>query len=187
MNLHSTFNLLHFLWISSTTQGRVEGWDSMKPLHWRPVNIKDADHACRIIIVADEMKWNEMNEMSMGKWWNEIRGRENGRNPEKKLTRSRFVHHETYMEWSRRKLGTLAAGGERLTGCATGLPAFLVRISFFFSQYFTDQVIIFLYFNLLLSWDFKSMSVDKDNGGVPLKSDQPSAAHRLPPGNNTNT
>ena len=37
---------------------------------------------------------------------------ENGRNPEKNLTRHRFVHHEIYMEWQRRELGTPEVGGE---------------------------------------------------------------------------
>ena len=47
---------------------------------------------------------------------------ENGRNPEKNLPRPRFVHHETHMEGPRRKLGTPAVGGERLTACATRPP-----------------------------------------------------------------
>ena len=49
---------------------------------------------------------------------------ENGRNPVKNLPRPRFVHHETHMEGPRRKLGTPAVGGERLTACATRLPIF---------------------------------------------------------------
>ena len=44
---------------------------------------------------------------------------ENGRNPVKNLPRPHFVHHETHMEGPRRKLGTPAVGGERLTACAT--------------------------------------------------------------------
>ena len=39
---------------------------------------------------------------------------EKGRNPEKKLPRPRFVHHETHMEGPRRELGAPAVGGERL-------------------------------------------------------------------------
>ena len=35
---------------------------------------------------------------------------ENGRNPEKNLPRSRFVHHETHMEWPRCELGTPSSG-----------------------------------------------------------------------------
>ena len=53
--------------------------------------------------------------MSVEKWWNEIFGRENGRNPEKNLPRLRFIHRKTDMEWSRRELGIPAMGGERLT------------------------------------------------------------------------
>ena len=52
---------------------------------------------------------------------------ENGRNPEKNLPRPRFVHHETHMEWPRRKLGTSAVGGECLTACATR-PLFYVNL-----------------------------------------------------------
>ena len=40
-----------------------------------------ADYACRSIAEADEIKWNENNEMSMEKWLNEICGREKGENP----------------------------------------------------------------------------------------------------------
>ena len=61
--------------------------------------------------------------MSVEKWWNEICGGENGRNPEKNLPRTRFVHHETHMEWPRRKLGTPAVGGERLSACAMRPPS----------------------------------------------------------------
>ena len=72
-----------------------------------------ADHAWRTITRADEIKRND--EMSMEKWWNEICGRGNERNPAKNLPKPRFVHHETHMEWPRRELGTPAVGGERLT------------------------------------------------------------------------
>ena len=48
---------------------------------------------------------------------------ENGRNSEKNLPRLRFVHHETQMEWRRRKLGTSVVGGERLTACSTETPS----------------------------------------------------------------
>ena len=47
---------------------------------------------------------------------------ENGRNPVKNLPRPRFVHQETRMEGPRRKLGTPAVGGERLTACAMRPP-----------------------------------------------------------------
>ena len=73
-----------------------------------------ANHACRTITRADEMKWNQMNEMSVEKWRNKIFGREN-------LPRLSFVHQEAHMEWPRRELGTPAVGDERLTACATDL------------------------------------------------------------------
>ena len=70
------------------------------------------------------MKQNEMDEMSMEKWWNEICGRGKQEKPEKNLPRPHFVHHETHMEGPRRELGTPAVGGERLTACATRPPVF---------------------------------------------------------------
>ena len=68
------------------------------------------------------MKWNEMDEMSMEKCGMKFVVGENGRNPEKNLSRPRFVHHETHMEGPRRELGTPAVGGERLTAFAMRPP-----------------------------------------------------------------
>ena len=68
------------------------------------------------------MKINEMDEMSVEKWWNEICGRVKREKPEKNLPRPSFVHHETHMEWPRRELGAPAVGGERRTVCATRPP-----------------------------------------------------------------
>ena len=68
---------------------------------------------------ADEIKWNEMNEMSVEKWWNEICDRGKREKPREKPTRLHFVHHETHMDWPRCELGTAGVGGERLTACAT--------------------------------------------------------------------
>ena len=90
---------------SCPTQGRVEGWDSMKPLYWRSVNNKGA--ACHTLTGADEMKWNETNEISVEKWRNEISDSENGRKPEK-IYPDRFVHLGTHMERPRRELGAPA-------------------------------------------------------------------------------
>ena len=56
---------------------------------------------------------------------------ENGRNPEKNLSRPRFVHHETHMEGPRRELGTPAVGGEQLTACATRPLSFVIYLSSF--------------------------------------------------------
>ena len=71
-----------------------------------------ADYACRIVTGSDEMKWNEMNEMSVEKWRNKICVGENGRNLEKNIPRSRFHHLETHMESPRRELGTPGLKGE---------------------------------------------------------------------------
>ena len=101
------------------TQDRVEGWDAMKPLYYRSVSSKGAG---RPRLTHHHMGW--WNETKWMKWvWRNggmkfVVG-ENGRNPEKNLPRSRFVHHETHMEWPRRELGIPAVGGERLTACAT--------------------------------------------------------------------
>ena len=53
---------------------------------------KDAGwHACRSITRADEIKWNEMNEINVEKWWNEICGREKRKTPREKPTILRIV------------------------------------------------------------------------------------------------
>ena len=59
-----------------------------------------------------------MIEMSMEKWWNEICGKGNTKNPEKNLPTLRFINRETHMEWLRHELGTPEVGAERLTGDA---------------------------------------------------------------------
>ena len=75
------------------------------------LGIMQANLAWHTITGADEMKWNDMKEMSMEKWWNQICGGENGRNPEKNLPRLRFIHHENHiMEWQTR---TRDPGGGR--------------------------------------------------------------------------
>ena len=75
-----------------------------------------ANHACRTIKVADEMKWNEMS----GEWRNggmKYVAEENGSNLEIPLPRLRFAYHEIQIE-----LGNPTVGGEGLTDCATGPP-----------------------------------------------------------------
>ena len=102
-------------------QGRVEGWDAMKPRYCRSVN---SNGAGRPRLMHHHKGW--WNEMKWMKWvWRNggmkfVVG-ENGINPEKNLPSPRFVHHETHMEWPRCELGTPAVGGNRLTACVMRL------------------------------------------------------------------
>ena len=112
-------------YISSTcVRHRKELKDDMR---WSPftgglwIAKLQADHAWRNITHANEIKWNEMNERSELKWWNEICGRRNRRNLEKNLPRFHFVHHETLMEWPRCKFENPAVRCRHLTACATEL------------------------------------------------------------------
>ena len=122
---HRPYSFLHadlwivvwYCWFKNTlnsclTQGQIKGWDVMKPLFIEGLRIArmPADHAWRAVIGADEM-----NEVSVEKWWNDICGRGNGRNPEKNPPRLSFVHHETHIEWPRRELWTPAVGAQHLT------------------------------------------------------------------------
>ena len=115
---------------SCPTQGRVEGWDAMKPLDYRSVSSKGAGRPR--LTLHHKGWWNETKWMRWV-WRNggmKFMVGENGSNPEKNLPRPRFVHHETHMEWPRRELGTPAVGGERLTACATRPPLY-IHILFF--------------------------------------------------------
>ena len=109
---------------SCPTQGRVKGWDAMKPLYYRSVSSKGAG---RPRLMHHHKGW--WNETKWMRWvWRNggmkfVVG-EYGRNPEKNLPRPRFVHHETHMEGPRRELWTPAVGGERLTACATRPPKY---------------------------------------------------------------
>ena len=94
----------------------------MKFLYWRSVVSKDTGRWR--LIHHHRGGWNKSKWM---RWvWRsgaiKFVARENGRNPEKNLPRLRFVHHETYMEWPRRELGTPGMGEERLTAWATEPP-----------------------------------------------------------------
>ena len=115
---HLNKNILN----SCPTQGRVEGWDAMKPPYYRSVSSTGAGRTR--LTHHHKGGWNETKWM---RWvWRSggmkfVVG-ENGRNPEKNLPIPCFVHHETHMEWPRRALGTPAVGGERLTACATRPP-----------------------------------------------------------------
>ena len=109
------FNILN----SCPTQGRVEGWDAMKPRYCRSVSSKSAG---RPRLTHHHKGWgNETKWMRWG-WRNggmKFVVGENGRNPEKNLPRPRFVHHEIHMEGPRRELGTPTVGDKHLTACAT--------------------------------------------------------------------
>ena len=112
---------------SCPTQGRLNGWDAMKPRDYRSVSSKGAGRP-------------RLTHHHKG-WWNETKWMrrvwrnggmkfvigENERNPEKNLPRPRFVHHETHVEWPRRELGTPAVGGEHLTACATRPTGYFVN------------------------------------------------------------
>ena len=52
------------------------------------------------------MKLNEMNEMSVAKWWNEFCSKGKPEKPRQNLAKSRFVHHETHLELLRHELGS---------------------------------------------------------------------------------
>ena len=75
-----------------------------------------SEYVCRIIAGANDMDWNKMNEICVEKLWNEMYERR------KNLLTSRFVHHETHMDWPRLELETPAVRGELLTACATESP-----------------------------------------------------------------
>ena len=75
------------------------------------------EHAC--CTITELMKL--MNEMSVEKWWNEICGGENGKNPEKNLPEPCTVHHDNHMGDWRCELGIPAVGGKQLTACTTRL------------------------------------------------------------------
>ena len=105
MNLHD-INILN----SCPTQGRVEGWDAMKPLYYRSVSSKGAGRPR--LTRHHKGGWNETKWI---RWvWRDggmkfVVG-ENGRNPVKNLPWPRFIHHDTHMEGPRRELGTPAVG-----------------------------------------------------------------------------
>ena len=107
---------------SCPTQGRVEGWDAMKPRYCRSVTGKGAGRPR--LMHHHKGWWNETKWMRCV-WRNGVMKfvvGGNGRNPAKNLPRPRFVHNGTNMEAPRRELRTPAVGGERLTACATRPP-----------------------------------------------------------------
>ena len=113
---------------SCPTQGRVEGWDAMKPRVYRSVSSKGAG---RPRLTHHHKGWWNGTKWMRWVWINSgmkfVVG-ENGRNHAKNLPTPRFVHHETHMEGPRRELGTPAVGGERLTACATRPPNIIILL-----------------------------------------------------------
>ena len=79
--------------MSDTGPGRGMGCDETPKL--RPVNNKvPAYHACRTITGADENKWNEMDEISVDKWCNEVCCTRKREKPREKPT-------QTMSRWTR--------------------------------------------------------------------------------------
>ena len=117
------YNILN----SCPTQGRVKGWDAVKPLYYRSMCSKGASRPR--LMHHHKGEWNE----TKCRWvWRNggmkfVVGK-NGRNPVKNLPRPRFVHHETHIKGPRRVLGTPAVQGERLTACATRSPITVITI-----------------------------------------------------------
>ena len=74
--------------------------------------------------IPDDQAWrripgaNEMNEMSVEKWWNKICGRG-------KREKSREKPTQTPLEWPRGELGSQAGGGENLTAWVTEPPSWV--------------------------------------------------------------
>ena len=102
--VHIKTNILN----SCPTQGRVEGWDAMKPRYFRSVSSKDAG---RPRLTHHHKGWWNETKWTRWVWRNggmKFMVGENVRNPKKNLPRPSFVHHETHMEGQRRELGTPA-------------------------------------------------------------------------------
>ena len=57
-----------------------------------------ADHARRTITGADERKGDEMKEMNVEKWWNEICGRGKQEKSRQNLPILRYVQNKTHMK-----------------------------------------------------------------------------------------
>ena len=68
------------------------------------------------------MKWNEMDEMSMEKWWNEIGGRGKWEKPREKPTQTPCRPTRNPHGVTETRTREPAVGGERLTACATRPP-----------------------------------------------------------------
>ena len=79
--------------ISSTlVQHKVGSRDEMRwsPLDYRPVSSKSAGRPRLTHHHKGLMKWNEMDEMRVEKWWNEICGRGKREKPREKPTQTPF-------------------------------------------------------------------------------------------------
>ena len=67
-----------------------------------------ADHVRRTITGTNEMNWTKSLRWMWKNDWMKCVVRKNGIDPDKNLTRPRFFHLETHMEWLRRELVTPA-------------------------------------------------------------------------------
>ena len=77
---------------------------------------------CNVCSGCYQSNTQEMNEMIVENWWDEICGRGKWEKPRENLPILRFVNHEPHMEGHSRELGTPEVGGERLTACSTEPP-----------------------------------------------------------------
>ena len=89
-NLQTNYNGNIYILNSCPTQGRVEGWDAMKPRYCRSVNGKGAGRP-RLSHHHKDW-WNETKWMRWvwRKWWNEICGRGKREKPCEKPTQTPF-------------------------------------------------------------------------------------------------
>ena len=87
--------------LSDTGLSRGMGCDEAPILTVSEQKGMAAKHTCCIITGADEL-----NEMGVEKWWNDICVVENRRIPEKNLSRPCFSHHEIHTKRPRCELET---------------------------------------------------------------------------------
>ena len=116
---YAPINRLLFIIIISSIQDRVEGWDAMKPLYWMSVISNDGGRAH--LSHHHRGGWDELKEVSMEKWWNEICRREKREKHREKHTQTPIRPPQNHMEWPRCEFGTPAMGGERLTACVASI------------------------------------------------------------------
>ena len=96
----------------------------MKPLYYRYVSSKRAGRPR--LTHHHKGWWNETDEMSVEKWWNEISGRGKREKPREKPTQIPFrpPRNPHGVTETRSRDPSAAVGGERLTACATRPPIY---------------------------------------------------------------